>query len=158
MFDAALGKSALASLRTSQQPSFEAVLTGFINELVQLSSQYVLVLEDYHVITSPQVHETVTFLLDHLPPALRLVLITRAEPPLPVARLRARDELLELGAADLRFSLEETQAFFQQTLHMSVSAEAMARLEERTEGWAAGLRLVALALGASRFGSKPAGT
>jgi len=83
---------------------------------------------------------------DHLPPTLRLILIRRSEPPLPLARLRARDELSELNAADLRFSLDESETFFQQTLRLPLSTEAIARLEARTEGWAAGLRLVALAL------------
>lgn len=145
-FDQEPGKAALASLRTSRQPSFEVVLTRFINELAQLPGQYTLVLEDYHAITSPQVHETVTFLLDHLPATLHLVLMTRREPPLPLARLRTRNELCELGASDLRFSREETQAFLQQALRLSLSEEGLARLEQRTEGWIAGLHLMALAL------------
>ncbi len=145
-FDAALGRSALAALRTSQLPSFEALLTTFINELAQLQHRCVLVLEDYHVVSSPEVHATVTFLLDHLPATLHLVLMTRSEPPLPLARLRARNELNELTAADLRFSSAEIHAFLQQTLGVSISAEAMAQIEQRTEGWAAGLRLLTLAL------------
>jgi LuxR family maltose regulon positive regulatory protein len=145
-FDAPLGKSALAALRASQRPSFEAILTSFINELVELPNRYVLVLDDYHFITSHQVHETMTFLLNHFPTALHLILTTRSEPPLPLARWRVHNELNELGATDLRFSLDEIRTFFQETLHLSFSTEAMARFEARTEGWAAGLRLVALAL------------
>ena len=145
-FENTLGRSTLAALRASQQPPFESVLTQFINALAQVSSQCILVLEDYHAITAHEVHNTVAFVLDHLPATLHLILITRSEPPLPLARLRARNELSEFSAADLRFSLEETQAFFQQTLRVSLSPEAIARLEERTEGWVAGLRLVALAL------------
>jgi ATP/maltotriose-dependent transcriptional regulator MalT len=145
-FDAALGKTSLAALRASQQPSFDAVLTPFVNELAQLPGRYILVLDDYHVITSRGVHETVTFLLDHFPASLHLVVVTRSEPPLPLARLRARNELNELDTTDLRFSLDEVRTFFQKTLHLPLSPEAVARLEARTEGWAAGLRLMALAL------------
>jgi LuxR family maltose regulon positive regulatory protein len=144
-FDAELGRSALATLHTSQLPSFEVLLTTFINELAQLPYHCVLVLEDYHVVSSPEVHATVTFLLDHLPATLHLILMTRSEPPLPLARLRARHELNELTAADLRFSSAEIQAFLQQTLGVSISPEAIARIEERTEGWVAGLRLMTLA-------------
>ncbi len=145
-FQPDLGQPALALLRTSPQLPFEALLTMFINELNRLSGRYVLVLEDYHVITSPQIHETLTFLLDHLPPTLHLILLARSDPPLPLARLRARGELNELGAADLRFSLSETQAFLQQALPFPLSPETVERLDSRTEGWAAGLRLVALTL------------
>ena len=145
-FDNGLGRAALVALRASQQPAFESVLTSFINELAGLPHRGILALDDYHVITSRQVHDTLTFLLDHFPATLHLVLITRSEPRLPLARLRARNELSELNAADLRFSLDEIQAFFQQTLRLPLSTEALARLEARTEGWAAGLRLVALAL------------
>lgn len=149
-FDAALGKSALAALPTSQQLSFETALTPFVNELAQLPNQGVLVLEDYHLITAPEVHDSFTFLLDHLPATLHCILITRSEPALPLARWRARNELNEFGPADLRFSLDETRAFLEQTLQASLSPEAVARLDERTEGWAAGLHLVALALQGKR--------
>lgn len=145
-FDAAAGNSALTLLHKSQQSSFEAMLTIFINELAQLPSRSVLILEDYHVITSRQVHETLTFLLDHLPNTLHLMLITRSDPPLPLARLRGRGDLYELRAADLRFSPVETETFLRQTLPFPLSAEAIQRLEAHTEGWVAGLRLVALAL------------
>ena len=151
-FDGTLGKSSLALLR-SAQPTLEVALTAFINELAQLAGQYILVLEDYHTITSQQVHETMTFLLDHLPPTLHLVLMTRSEPPLPLARLRASNQLNELGADDLRFSSEEIQAFFQRVTGLPLSIESVARLETRTEGWAAGLRLAALATEGKRDAS-----
>src|SRR5262245_43371825 len=92
MFQPEIGASALALLRTARQPPFETMLTMFINELAQLPSQGILVLEDYHLITSPQVHEALAFLLDHLPSTLHLLMMTRSDPPLPLARLRARDE------------------------------------------------------------------
>lgn len=142
----ALGKTALAALRSSQQPSFERILTAFLNEIAQLSAPLILVLDDYHVIASLEIHDTLAFLLDHLPPSLHLILITRGEPPLPLARLRARDELVELTATDLRFSRDEIQTLFHQVLKLPVSDESLARLVERTEGWAAGLRLIGLAL------------
>lgn len=144
--DAALGKSTLAALRSAQQPSFESILTPFMNELTQFSSRLVLVLDDYHVITSSEIHQALTFLLDHLPSALHILFITRSEPPLPLARFRARNDLLDLAVADLRFSRDEVQTLFEQVLKLPISAESLARLEERTEGWAAGLRLLGLAL------------
>src|SRR5215469_15639423 len=145
-FDTAVGKSALPLLHASQRLPLEIILTTFINELAQLALKDVLVLEDYHVINSPQIHETMTYLVDHLPAVLHLLILTRSDPPLPLARLRAHDDLYELHAADLRFSPAETQAFLRQTLPFSLSSEAITRVEARTEGWVAGLRLLALAL------------
>ena len=136
----------LALLEHPRQSRFEGVLTLFLNEVVQLQEHGLLVLEDYHAITSPLVHETLTFLLDHLPETLHVVLITRHDPPLPLARWRAHHDLCELRAADLRFSLEETQQFLQQAMPFPVAPETLRRLDERIEGWAAGLRLLALAL------------
>ncbi len=141
-----LGGAGLELLHTSRQPPFEVMLTAFLNELTQLPHRSLLVLEDYHLITSPQIHQAVTFFLDHLPATLHLVMLTRSDPPLPLARLRARGALNELRSADLRFTPAETRAFLRQALLLPLSAEAIARLESRTEGWAAGLRLAALAL------------
>ena len=151
-FQPSLGKSALAALRAAQAPALEPLLTGFLNELARLSSQHLLVLEDYHAITTPAIHESLAFLLDHLPPALHPVLISRVPPPLPLARWRARDELSELTAADLRFSTDETRAFVQQALGRAPSPVTLAQLEARTEGWVTGLRLVALAAAHSTAG------
>jgi LuxR family transcriptional regulator, maltose regulon positive regulatory protein len=145
-FDAPVGESALALLLTSRRLSLEAVLTTFINELAQSAHGGVLILEDYHVITSPQIHETLTYLVDHLPSTLHLLVLTRSDPPLPLARLRAHDDLYELHAADMRFSLSETQTFLRQAIPFPLSTEVITRLEARTEGWAVGLRLLALAL------------
>ncbi len=145
-FDAALGRSALAALRMSPVSSLEGMLTPFINELAQLSDRLVLILEDYHTITSREVHESLAFLIDHLPGTLHVLIMTRSEPDLPLARLRARNELTEFTGADLRFSLEEIQTFLQKTLHASPPAEVLKKLEEQTEGWPAGLRLITLAL------------
>ncbi len=145
-FEAGLGRSALAALRAAQVASLENVLTSFINELAQLPARHVLILEDYHVITSSEVHASLAFLIDHLPAALHVIIITRTEPALPLARLRTRNELSEFTANDLRFSLAETQAFLQETLHVALPPDQLTRLDERTEGWAAGLRLLALAV------------
>lgn len=141
-----LGEHALAMLRSQQQSSFESLLTIFLNELAQSPDQGILVLEDYHTITSPLVHESLAFLLDHLPETLRVILITRGDPPLPLARWRAHHDLCELRAADLRFSLEETRDFLQQALPFSITPATLQKLHERVEGWAAGLRLLTLAL------------
>lgn len=146
VFQPDLGETSLEMLSSVRQPSFEAILTAFINELTQLPGRSILVLEDYHLITSPQIHQALAFLLDHLPITLHLVLLTRSDPPLPLARLRARGDLNELRSVDLRFSPAETRSFLQQTLPVSLSPEVAARLETQTEGWAAGLRLATLAL------------
>lgn len=121
---------------------FETILTSFINTLNELTGPVVLVLEDYHVITSPQIHETMTFLLDHLPATFHLILLTRSDPPFPLARLRAHDDLLEIRTPHLSFSPEETHAFLQLRLPFSLPEEITRRLHERTEGWSAGLSLV----------------
>src|SRR5437588_1767014 len=145
-FQTGIGKSALVLLHTPRRPSLETVLTTFINELAQLAHKCVLVLEDYHVITSSQIHETMAYLVDHLPATVHLLILTRSDPPLPLASLRAHGDLYELHAADLRFSLAETEIFLRQALPFPLSAEAITRLEARTEGWVTGLRLLALAL------------
>lgn len=145
-FQAGLGQQALDLLRSSPQSPLENALILFLNELAQLDERGVLVLEDYHTIASPKVHETLTFLLDYLPETLRVVLITRADPLLPLARWRAHHELCELRAGDLRFSPDETRHFLQQAIPFSLAPEMLARLDERIEGWAAGLRLLALVL------------
>ena len=105
-----------------------------------------LVLDDYHVVQAPEVHEAMTFLVDHLPPQLRLVIATRSDPPLPLARLRARGELAEVRAADLRFTEQETAAYFGGMGLRLTSADEVSTLEGRTEGWVAALQLAALSL------------
>lgn len=145
-FEPSLGEEALAALQ-AMPPAFESALTLWLNELMALDKRCVLVLEDYHVITVQQVHDTLAFLLEHLPDSLHLVITTRAEPPLPLARLRVRGQLAEFQADDLRFSADEIRAFARQAIPFALSPEAVAHLEARTEGWAAGLRLATLALG-----------
>jgi LuxR family maltose regulon positive regulatory protein len=140
------GAAALALLQTLQSPPLQTMLTALINQLTALSQALVLVWDDYHLINAPAIHTSVTFLVDHLPPCLHLVLATRADPPLPLARLRARGHLTELRASDLRFTPQEAAAFFTQVMGLTLSAEEISTLSTRTEGWIAGLQLVALSL------------
>ena len=127
--------------------SFEGLVTALINELAQpTEDEVLLVLDDYHLIDSGSVHESVVFLLDHLPPDLRLVLASRSDPPLPLARLRARGQLAELRAADLRFTPEEAAALLGEAAGPGLPAGAVEALAARTEGWAAGLQLAGLSL------------
>ena len=137
-----------ALLRGAQQSPREAVVTTVINELMTLPSgdQIALILDDYHLIEAPPVHDSVTFLLDRLPPGLRLVLASRVVPPLPLARRRAGGQLAELRAPDLRFTLEETAAFLREATGLDLPPASVAALQDRTEGWAAGVQLAALSL------------
>src|SRR6266566_9131417 len=144
-----LGTSALALLQASTLlplPPIEIVLTVWINDLAALPHEVALVLDDYHLITAQPIHRSIAYLLDHLPPQLHLVIVTRADPPLSLARLRARGHLTEIRAADLRFTAEETAAFLTRALGLELSAQDIATLEARTEGWIAGLQLAALSM------------
>jgi LuxR family transcriptional regulator, maltose regulon positive regulatory protein len=150
-FRAGIGQAALALLHASKPPPFEPsplemVLTTFLNELAQGPTSGMLVLDDYQVITAPRVHETLAFLLEHLPATLHLVIMSRSDPALPLARLRASGDLVELRAADLRFSQEETRAFLQLATALRLPEETIRRIDARLDGWATGLRLLALTL------------
>jgi LuxR family maltose regulon positive regulatory protein len=140
------GETALALLDSPQAPSIETTLTTLLNGLVDLSTDAVLVLDDYHVIDSQAIPEALTFLIDHLPPRMHLVIATRADPPLPLPRLRVRGELNEVRASDLRFTSEEAATFLNHVMGSELSAEDIAVLEGRTEGWVAGLQMAALAM------------
>jgi LuxR family transcriptional regulator, maltose regulon positive regulatory protein len=126
--------------------SFEGPVTALVNELAELAGEVVLVLDDYHLIQAPAVHASVEFLLQHLPSSLRLVLASRADPPLPLARLRGRGQLAELREADLRFTAQEAGELLGATVGAELPEVAVAALGNRTEGWAAGLQLAALSL------------
>ncbi|HEX2742428.1 MAG TPA: hypothetical protein VHM69_18455, partial [Rubrobacter sp.] len=128
------------------QEELEPVLTALSNEILELPSDFVLVLDDYHAIRSEAVHDALAFLLDHSPPPMHLVLAGRTSPPLPLPRLRARGRLTELGVSDLRFTLEEASDFLGRTMDLSLTAERVATLERGTEGWIVGLQLAAHAL------------
>ena len=137
----AAGTAALRRLDAAKSDVLRDVLPTFINEVTSSAAPLVLVLDDYHLITSAQVHASVAALLDRCPPQLHLVLITRADPPLPLSRLRVRGELGELRAEHLRFSLDEAREFFGGRLRTQLPEQDVHRLVARTEGWAAGLQL-----------------
>jgi LuxR family maltose regulon positive regulatory protein len=142
----AVGPRALALLQSPQAADIESVLTTLINDVVSVDADLTLVLDDYHVIDDARVHDSLTFLLDHLPPRMHVVITSRSEPPVALPRLRARGELRELRASDLRFSHSEASAFFSQVMALELSPSDLATLEQRTEGWIAGLKLAALSM------------
>ena len=145
--DVQIGTTVLALLRTPQPPSPEAVLAVLVSELTSRGAgEFALVLDDYHVITAESIQRGMTFLLEHLPTQLHLILATRADPPLPLARLRVQGQLTEVRTADLRFGAAEASAFLQAVTGLDLEASAIAALESRTEGWIAGLQLAALSL------------
>lgn len=136
----------LAMLLSPQPPPSKVVLSALIRRLEAFDGHLALVLDDYHLITTQPIHEAVLFLLDHLPAYVQLVITSREDPPFPLARLRGRDQLVEIRADDLRFTPEEAARFLQQMLGIDLSANQLMELDARTEGWIAGLQLVALAL------------
>jgi LuxR family maltose regulon positive regulatory protein len=141
-----IGEGMLGVLQSSQPPPPEAILTALLNEITTLPDHFVLVLDDYHVIDAKAVDQALTYLVEHLPPQMHLVIATREDPQLPLARLRARGHLIELRAADLRFTASEAAEFLNQVMGLSLSAADIAALEDRTEGWIAGLQLAALSM------------
>jgi LuxR family maltose regulon positive regulatory protein len=141
-----LGTPALALMRSPGADGVEVVLTTLINETAALPTKVVLVLDDYHVVRSREIHQGMNFLLEYLPPTLHLVLSGRSDPPLPLPRLRARGELNEIRAQELRFTDEEAAALLKGVLGLHLDPEDVARLQQRAEGWAAGLYLAALSL------------
>ncbi|MCA9931138.1 MAG: hypothetical protein KC419_21785, partial [Anaerolineales bacterium] len=142
----AIGKKILGMLELPEPASTDSILTTLINEMATAPEQIALVLDDYHVLDSPAIDQALTFLLEHLPPQMHLVITTREDPPLPLSRLRVRGLLTELRAADLRFVPEETAVFLNKVTGLTFSAEEIAALDKRTEGWIAGLQLAALSM------------
>ena len=141
-----IGDGALAVLQSPKPPPLESILTALLNEIANTPDRIVLVLDDYHVIDSQPVELGLTFLLEHLPPQMHLVLTTREDPQLPLARLRARGQMTELRASDLRFSHDEAGTFLNEMMRLDLSADDVAALGTRTEGWIAGLHLAALSI------------
>jgi ATP/maltotriose-dependent transcriptional regulator MalT len=141
-----IGEEVLSALNSSQPPPPEWILTTLLNDIASISDPFVLVLDDYHMIEEKAVDQALTYLVEHLPPQMYLVIATREDPQLPLARLRARGQLTELRAADLRFTAPEAAEFLNQVMGLSLSAKDIAVLEDRTEGWIAGLQLAALSL------------
>ncbi|HMA37838.1 MAG TPA: AAA family ATPase, partial [Chloroflexia bacterium] len=142
----AIGAGLLSVLQSPQPPPSETVLTALLNDISTTPQQFVLVLDDYHVIDDTAVDEALTFLLEHLPAQLHLVITTREDPQLPLARLRVRSQLTELRATDLRFTPAEAATFLNQVMGLGLAAADVSALETRTEGWIAGLQLAALSM------------
>lgn len=141
-----LGNEAKALLKSPQVPPITSILTTLINEITEFPDVFSSVLDDYHFVQSQPIHEALTFLIDHLPPNFHLIITSRADPPLPLARLRANDQLTEFRANDLRFSEHESETFLNQQMGLNLSAEEISTLEARTEGWIAGLQIAALSM------------
>ena len=141
-----VGPTELALLGTPQPPPIQQVLTSLLNDLDTPGDHIVLVLDDYHLVESREVQEAMGFLLDHLPSRLHVVIASRADPDVPLARLRARGDLVEVRAAELRFTPEEVATYLNGAMGLQLTAEQVAVLEERTEGWIAALQLAALSM------------
>lgn len=141
-----IGEGWLTALQSHQPPQAEAVLVGLVNEMSELPSAVMLILDDYHVIDSAAVDDSVSFLLEHLPSQLHVVISTREDPNLPIARLRGRGQLTEVRASDLRFTVAEAAEYLNAGMGLTLSAVDIAALESRTEGWIAGLQLAALSI------------
>ena len=129
-----IGAEVFNLLQTPQLPSVEIICTTILNELSETTKKMILVLDDYHLIESQPIHEAIIYLLDHLPPNVNLVITTRIDPPFPLAKLRARGELNEIRAADLRFTSSEAAEFLNQVMGLDLTAEDIVALETRTEG------------------------
>ena len=141
-----VGEGALSMLHSPQPPPIESVLTTLINKINAVEGDFVVILDDFHAIDAQAVHGAIAFLVDHMPPRMHLVIASRSDPSLPLARLRGRGESAELRASDLRFTPDEAAAFLDEVMGLQLSAADVAALETRTEGWIAGLQLAALSM------------
>jgi LuxR family maltose regulon positive regulatory protein len=141
-----IGAGTLRLLQSPQSPSFESILTTLVNEIATLPDNIILVLDDYHLIDAKPVDHALAFLLEHLPPQIHLVIATREDPHLPLARIRARGQLTELRASDLRFTPSEAAEFLNQVMGLNLPGEDIAALETRTEGWIVGLQFAAISM------------
>ncbi len=141
-----LGEGLLSALQSPQSAPTESILTAFLNSISTISDDFILVLDDYHLIDAKAVDHAITFLLEHLPTHMHLVITTREDPNLPLARLRASNQLTELRVSDLRFTPSEIADFLNQVIDLKLSSQEVAVLETRTEGWIAGLQLAVLSM------------
>ena len=141
-----IGQAAMNMLRSPQSPPFESILTNIINDITTISKDFTFVLDDYHMVENNQIHKMISFFLEHLPHKMHFILATRSDPPLPLARLRSQNQLIEIRATDLCFSTEETGRLFNERMKLGLSTDEIDLLESRTEGWIAGLQLAALSL------------
>jgi LuxR family maltose regulon positive regulatory protein len=140
------GISILEMIHSPKPPPMDSILVSLINTVTELFDPFYLILDDYHVITERAVHEAIIFLVDHLPPSMQMVLSSRSDPPWPIARLRARGELLELSAKDLRFTHQEARQFLTRVMGFDLKEDELKALELRTEGWIVGLQMAALSM------------
>ena len=141
-----IGIEALQGIRASQSPLLESILISLINEISAIPTECILILDDYHLIDTSAIDNALMFFLEHLPPQLHVVITTREDPNLSLARFRVRDQLTEIRVADLRFTPAEAAEFLNQVMDLSLSAEDVTALDNRTEGWIAGLQLAALSM------------
>jgi LuxR family maltose regulon positive regulatory protein len=141
-----LDEQILTLIHSPQQNQLENILIPMINQIADTQKNFSLVLDDYHLIHSQDIHDAIAFLIEHSPPSMRLVLITRADPPLPLARLRARGQITEIRESDLRFSVEEGEYFLNHIQGLKLSSENIEVLVTRTDGWVAALQMVSIAL------------
>jgi LuxR family maltose regulon positive regulatory protein len=141
-----LGVGVWDALQSSQPPPIESILTALLNEISTIPDNFILVLDDYHVIDAKVVNDALIFLLEHLPQQMHLVITTREDPNLPLARFRVRNQLTELRASDLRFTPSEATEFLNKVMGLNLTTEDVSALENRTEGWIAGLQLAALSM------------
>ena len=144
--DNSVGDEVLKVLNATKTEPEKDLLIKFADELGDINDNFTLVLDDYHVIINESIHDTVDFIIDYMPDNMHLVMITRSDPPLPLARLRVRSEITEVRAADLRFSEAETKSFFNDLMDLNLSEDEVAALENRTEGWIASLQLAGLSM------------
>lgn len=144
--DPKIGTAIAEVLQSPEPPPVEPLMITLINQIAAVDAPIALILDDYHVITAQSIHAALSFLLDHIPPTLHLVITSRADPPLSLAKLRGRGQLVEVRAADLRFTASEAATFFNQTTGLNLAVEDVAALETRTEGWIVGLQLAAISL------------
>jgi LuxR family maltose regulon positive regulatory protein len=130
----------------TELPDYQTLIISLINELIEVDQNVILILDDYHLIEAPAIHNALTLLIENQPPQLHLTIISRTEPPLPIAKLRAKNQLVEVGSQDLRFTQAETAQFLNELMQLNLSLDDVAQLEKHTEGWITGLQLSALSL------------
>ena len=140
------GENTETIIQSPQQVSPESIVTAFINEINESLKESILILDDYHTIDSPEVHQSLSFFIEHLPHNLHLIVAGRHDPPIPLSRLRSRKQLLEVRESDLRFTIEETISFFKTSMGLELTKDEVETLEERTEGWIASLQLAGIAM------------
>jgi len=154
MIDSSIGQKAQTVFQSQQQLLINPIMMTLVNDITQLSDplleesnrDFVLILDDYHVIDEPSIHQAIEFLLEHQPPRMHLVILTREDPPLPLSKLRVRNQMVEIRGSNLHFSEKEIEIFLNEIMKFGLAPEEIALLETRTEGWIAGLQLAAISL------------